>query len=62
MAAVLRERFPDITQAPEGWLAVKPGGGVPRHDTAVRLIPCFPRHPIDERRSFLVADPGSATA
>jgi len=62
MAVVLRERFSDITQAPEGWLAVKPGDGIPRHETAVRLIPCFPRHPAEERHGFLVADPGSATA
>ena len=62
LAAVLREQFSDITQAPEGWLAVKPGGGVPQHHTAVRLIPCFPRHPSDEPGGFLVADPGSTTA
>ncbi|MDP6787081.1 MAG: hypothetical protein QGI13_08145 [Rhodospirillales bacterium] len=62
LAAVLGERFSDITQAAEGWLAVRPGGEVPRRSAAVRLIPCFPRHPAEESSAFLVADPGSATA
>ena len=62
MSSVLRKRFSDITQAPEGWLAVKPGEGIPRHETVVRLIPCFPRRPAEERHAFQVADPGSATA
>jgi hypothetical protein len=62
MSAVLRKRFSDITQAPEGWLAVKHGEGVPRHEPAVRLIPCFPRRPAEERHALQSADPGSATA
>ncbi|MDP7651936.1 MAG: hypothetical protein QGF38_09580 [Rhodospirillales bacterium] len=62
LAAVLRERLPDITHAPEGWLAVRPGGDVARHCATVRLIPCFPRHPEENRSGFLVADPGSSAA
>ena len=62
LASVLRERFSDVTQAPEGWLAIRPDGGVPRRLAAVRLIPCFPRHPPREHGGFLVADPGSASA
>ena len=61
MSTVLRKWFPDITQAPEGWLAVKHGEGIPRHETAVRLIPCFPRRPTEERHAFKAADPGSTT-
>ena len=61
MSAVLRKRFSDITQAPEGWLAVKHGEGIPRHETAVRLIPFFPRRPTEERHAFKAADPGSTT-
>jgi hypothetical protein len=62
LAAVLKERFSDVTQAPEGWLAVRPGGGVSGRHRAVRLIPCFPRHSAEEHGGYLVADPGSATA
>ncbi len=62
LAAVLKEQFPAVTQAPEGWLAVKPDGAVPRPAAAVRLIPCFPHHPAKQGGGFLVADPGSPTA
>jgi hypothetical protein len=61
MSTLLRKWVPDITQVPEGWLAVKHGEGIPRHETAVRLIPCFPRRPTEERHAFKAANPGSTT-
>ena len=62
LAAVLKEQFPTVTQAPEGWLSVKPDGVDPRQSAAVRLIPCFPHHSAEEQGGFLVADPGSPSA
>ena len=53
LAAVLRARYAAVDVAGEGWIAC--AGGAAGHDTAVRVIPCFPC----AEGGFLIAAPGA---